>query len=136
MARSVSCAYLAASMLLLPATACVRAPPSEAVAAPPESSRYIITEDEISEVEAQSAYDIIKKLRANFLSYRGETSFYDTSSPEPTVYVDDQMYGPIGVLASIPAQQVASIRLYRAWEATTKFGTGNMGGVIAVYTKR
>ena len=26
-------------------------------------------------------------------------------------------------------------RLYRAWEAGTRFGSGNMGGVIEVYTK-
>jgi hypothetical protein len=99
------------------------------------SSHDVITEDDIATTHARTAYDVIKTLRANFLSYRGETSLYNTSSPLPTVYLDDQWYGPMPILASIPAEVVASIRMYRAWDATTKFGTGNMGGVIAVYTK-
>lgn len=94
-----------------------------------------ITEEEIAKVEAVNAYDIILKTHANFLSYRGRTSFYNTSSPDPNVYVDDVAYGPTSILKTIPAAQVATIRLYRAWEATYKFGTGNMGGVIEVYTK-
>ena len=52
------------------------------------------------------------------------------------LYVDDQAYGPISSLKTIPAIHITSIRLYRAWEATTKYGQGNMGGVIAVSTKQ
>jgi hypothetical protein len=39
-------------------------------------------------------------------------------------------------LRNIPASDVAVIRLYRSWEATTKFGAGKMGGVIAVTTRQ
>src|SRR5207247_1351041 len=35
----------------------------------------LITEEEIEASRAPTAYDVIQKLRANFLSYRGETSF-------------------------------------------------------------
>jgi hypothetical protein len=52
------------------------------------------------------------------------------------VYVDGQAFGPIGTLRNIPASQIATIRLYRSWEATTKFGTGNMGGVVAITTRQ
>ena len=89
----------------------------------------VITEDEIATVNASNAYDIIKKLRANFLSYRGKTSMLGTSNADPTVYVDDS-------LRTIPASQVTSIRVYRSWDAMTKYGQGNMGGVIAVNTKQ
>jgi len=96
-----------------------------------------ITESEIVASNAINAYEVIVKLRSNFLSYRGETNFYTSGSKSmPTVYVDDQRYGEITVLENIPALQVASIRLYRAWEATTRYGTGNMSGVIAVTTRR
>ena len=96
-----------------------------------------ITEDEITASHAINAYEAIVRLRGNFLSYRGETSFYPSRSKSmPTVYVDEQRYGEIAALKDIPALQVASIRLYRAWEATTKYGTGNTGGVIAVTTRR
>lgn len=83
------------------------------------------------------AADAIQRLRANFLSYRGETSFdRSKSQPYPTVYLDGQEFGPIGTLRTLPASEISTIRLYRAWEATTKFGTGNMGGVIAVTTRQ
>lgn len=98
---------------------------------------HIITREEIEASHTATAYDAIQKLRANFLSYRGETSISKSNSqPYPTVYVDGQEFGPISSLRSIPASQVATIRLYRSWEATTKYGNGHMGGVIAVTTRQ
>lgn len=102
-----------------------------------ESNAQLITEEEIDQSRANTAFDVIQKLRANFLTYRGETSFDKSKSrPFPTVYVDGQEYGPIGSLRLLPASDISSIRLYRAWEATTEFGTGNMGGVIAITTRQ
>lgn len=96
----------------------------------------IITEEEIDASSGTTAYEVIHALRPNFLTYRGETSFDKrTSRPYPNVYVDDQEYGSIGVLHYIPASDLASVRLYRSWEATTKFGNGNLGGVIAIVTR-
>jgi hypothetical protein len=99
-------------------------------------ARDIITAEEIEASKAANAYDAIKKLRGNFLSYRGRTSMNGTSSPDPFVFVDDQAFGPISSLRTIPAIQIETIRLYRAWEAQTKFGTGLMGGAIAINTKQ
>ncbi len=97
----------------------------------------LITEEEVVASFATTALEVIRSLRPNFLSYRGETSFdRRTSRPYPNVYVDDQVFGTISILASIPASDVSSIRLYRSAEAVTKFGTGNAGGVIAIVTRR
>jgi hypothetical protein len=96
----------------------------------------VITEDEIVDSRASNAYEVIHKLRANFLTNRGKTSFNGTQSPYPTVYVDNQEFGPISTLSSIPASQVAMIRLYRVSEANAKFGTHNLGGVISITTKQ
>jgi hypothetical protein len=117
---------------LFPAVlACTTPRPGPAI-----SDTQLITEDEIEASRAPTAFEVIQKLRANFLSYRGETSFdRSKSQPYPTVYLDGQAYGPIGTLRNIPASQISTIRLYRSWEATTKFGTGNMGGVIAITTR-
>jgi hypothetical protein len=96
----------------------------------------LITFEEIEASRDANAFDLIQRLRPNFLTYRGETSLSKgRSNPYPTVYLDGQEYGPISSLRSIPASQISSIRLLRAWEATTKYGTGNMGGVIAVSTR-
>jgi outer membrane receptor for ferrienterochelin and colicin len=96
----------------------------------------IITADEIAASKAVNAYDAIRKLRGNFLSYRGRTSLNNTSSPDPVVFVDDQAYGPVSSLRNIPAIQIETIRLYRAWEAQQKYGRGLMGGAIAISTKQ
>ena len=104
--------------------------------APGVFNSQLITQDEIVASRATTAYDAIRKLRANFFSYRGETSLRNTSSPFPTVYLDDQEFGAIASLRTIPAAHIATIRLYRAWEAGTRYGTGHMGGVIAITTRQ
>lgn len=96
----------------------------------------LITEKEVVTSLATTAYELIRRLRPSFLTYRGETSFdRRTSRPFPNVYVDDQPFGTVSILHSIPSSDVASVRLYRASEAMTKFGTGNAGGVIAISTR-
>ena len=122
---------LATALLAISLSACV---PVSHVASPPDD-RLMITQAEISMSMATNAFDVIHNLRANFLSLRGETSLSATSSPYPTVYVDGMRYGNLETLRGIPSTQIASIRLYRAWDAMTRFGDGNMGGVIAVTTK-
>ncbi len=122
-------------MLLLPAAVLACSPPR---LGPGEmSNSQLITEDEIVASRATTAYEAIQKLRANFLTYRGETSLNKSqSAPYPTVYLDGQEFGPIAILRTIPASQVSTIRLYRAWEATTKYGSRNMSGVIEVSTRQ
>jgi outer membrane cobalamin receptor len=103
----------------------------------PVADSQLITEEEIEASRGTNAFEVIRKVRANFLTYRGETSLNrGTSRPYPTVYLDDQQFGSIETLRTIPAAQISSIRLFRAWEATTKFGAHNMGGVIAINTKQ
>jgi hypothetical protein len=95
----------------------------------------VITEDDIARVHAETAYDAVAKLRANFLTRRGSTSVLNTSNPEPNVYLDDVFIGAVAQLKGIKASDVATIRVYRAWEVAARFGNGNLGGVIEVYTK-
>jgi outer membrane receptor for ferrienterochelin and colicin len=122
---------LATALLTFALAACV--PPTQI--ARPSRDPQLITQDEIAHTYAANAYDVIHTLRANFLSQRGETSFLATSSPYPSVYVDGMRYGTIDALRGIPAMQIASIRLYRSWDAMTRYGNGNMGGVIAITTR-
>jgi outer membrane cobalamin receptor len=125
-------------LTLMSVTAVLTACAAPAVSSHSDDPRsQLITQEEIEASRAPTAYEVIQKLHANFLTYRGETSLdRSKSQPYPTVYVDGQEYGSVGMLRNLPASQVSTIRLYRAWEATTKFGTGNMGGVIAVTTRQ
>ncbi len=129
---------MAAARWLLPLFfAALSACSSPRLAPPRGPDPQLITEDEVAASAGTTAYELIRNLRPNFLTYRGETSLdRRTSRPYPNVYVDDQVFGPISVLHSIPASDVSFVRLYRSWEAMTKFGTGNAGGVIAISTRR
>jgi TonB-dependent receptor-like protein len=121
----------AATLVLCLAAGCAH-PKSERLKA---GSPDVITEDDIARVRVRTAYDAVVRIHANFLTRRGSTSVLGTSNPEPNVYLDDVFIGAVAQLKGIQASDVASIRLYRAWEAATRFGGGNMGGVIEVYTK-
>lgn len=128
----MKCSSLFPFVLVAAVGACSAAPHQDpALSANPE----IISLEEIQASRGYTAYDVIKKVHANFLSYRGKTSFRDTVSAMPLVFMDDQFYGPISVLSSIQASEIAQIRLYRAWEAVLKYGTGLPGGAIAIYTR-
>jgi hypothetical protein len=97
----------------------------------------VITEDEIVASRGSNAYEVIHKLRSNFLTNRGETSLNrGQSNPYPTVYVDDQEFGPISTLSSIPAAQITMIQLYRVSEANAKYGSHNLSGVISITTRK
>jgi outer membrane receptor protein involved in Fe transport len=95
----------------------------------------MITADEITYSRATTAYDAVQRLRANFLSRRAETSFLGTSTSSPTVYVDGLKFGGIDALRGIPAAQIATIQLLRSWDAATRYGNSNTGGVIAITTR-
>lgn len=105
-----------------------------------EYNASLITEPEIVRSGAQTAYDVIKKLRANFLAVRGRTSLNASDPqeqiPQPNVWLDGQYFGPVNALKSIPANQVGSIRMYRSWEVAARFGPNNLGGVIEVFTRQ
>lgn len=120
----------AAALLSAVAAGCVRS-----VAAPPTAPPDTITADQIVRTEASNAYEAIQRLQPNFLSSRGPISLLDPTAGLPNVYLDDVLYGPISSLTTIPVADIGMIRIYHASEATFRFGTGNAGGVIDVFTK-
>lgn len=85
-----------------------------------------------------TAYDVISRLRPGFLVSRGQTTINNgnAASSYPNIYLDGVPYGDINTLRSIDASHIGEVRLFQAWEAQTKFGVGNNGGVIAITTRR
>lgn len=122
------------SMILVVAiaSACAQTPPAEA--GTNASSSQFITAQEIEQSQATSAYDAIVQLRGNFLSNRGKTTILGKETPLPNVYMDGLLRGGVESLKTISAKQIATIRLYRAWESG-KFGSGNSGGVIEITSR-
>jgi hypothetical protein len=94
--------------------------------------------DEISQAGVGgTAYDVISRLRPGFLISRGQATISNgtAASSYPNVYLDGVPYGDITTLRSIDASHIGEVRLFQAWEAQTKFGVGNNGGVIAITTR-
>jgi outer membrane cobalamin receptor len=96
----------------------------------------VISEAEIDASGGTTAYDVIQKVRSNFLSDRGKTTLAGAAPNKPSVFVDGVHFGEISALRNVSARQLASIRLYRAWEAQQKYGSGFVGGVIELTTRK
>ncbi|HEX8849436.1 MAG TPA: hypothetical protein VF761_07890 [Gemmatimonadaceae bacterium] len=96
----------------------------------------VITADEISGINAMTAYDVVKRLRPQFLVSRGPTSIADPRPTTPVVYLDGIRYGDVSTLVGIEASRVASIRYISGPEAQQRFGSDNVGGAILVATKQ
>ena len=94
----------------------------------------VITQEELVQAGAGNAYEVIRRLRPNFLVSRGTGTLGNAqgSSPYPNVYLDGLVYGDINSLRNIDASQLVEVRMYQSWEAQTKFGLGNNNGVIAI----
>ena len=99
----------------------------------------VLTQEEISSSGASgNAFDVIIRLRPNFLASRGPTTLGNAqhTSLYPNIYLDGIPYGDVNTLRNIDGSTIAEIRLYQAGEAQTKFGMGNNAGVIAITTRR
>jgi outer membrane cobalamin receptor len=99
------------------------------------SDRNVITAAEIEAADANTAYDVIVKLHANYLSSRGPNSILLKENKEPTVYLDQVEFGSISSLRAIPASNIAEIRFFSGWDAMTKYGSDHVAGVIQIYTR-
>jgi hypothetical protein len=96
-----------------------------------------IGEDEIEAMHAASAYDVVSRTHGEYLHSRGRQSMDSRTPPIPAhVFVDDTYYGDIDTLKTVPASQLAEVRFYQSYEAQYKFGSGHMGGVVQLITKR
>ena len=109
----------------------------------------IITEADITgrAADAANALQIIQKLRPQMLRSRGlavlptggpngRTAAEAAAASLPRVYIDNIAYGDLNQLTNVNASQIREIRYMNARDATTQFGTGHMGGVILVLTKK
>jgi len=121
-------------------TACATAGSGGAGVLPKSRDQNVIAEFEISQsaTEASNAMQIIQKLRPQMLRSRGIGSPTDVTgeTARPKVYVDNVAYGDLATLTNVNASQVREIYFINSSDATIRWGTGHMGGVILVVTKR
>ena len=89
--------------------------------------RDSVTVDKIAKLNVSNAYQIVSRLRWSMLVNR----LYP-----PSVYVNGMRYGGTESLKDIPAEDVQEIEFVSSLDATTRWGAGHSGGVIAVCLKK
>jgi len=103
---------------------------------PTPSDRNVITETEIMQMPSVSLYDLIQKVRPDFLRSRGASSFSDTKTEYPVVFVDGRLYGDMASLRTLVSSQISQVRYYDAMAAQAKFGVIKASGVIDVTVRQ
>ena len=89
-----------------------------------------ITADDIAGVVEDNAYDVISRLRPQWLRRRGR-------APLPAVFRDNMRVGTdTEALRSIRLENVLELRYLSASDATMRWGTGFAGGAILIVTRR
>lgn len=124
---------MAASLVLC---ACASTGGRAGAQSPREADR--ISPEEIQSQPAGTAYDAVQRLRPNWLRGRSATLAGGTTATVhlPSVFVDNVYFGSLQSLRQFNLDSVSEILFSSASEATTRYGTGYLGGVIHVHTKR
>jgi hypothetical protein len=122
-------AYLTICCAVVVVTACAPQRGPETGAAP-SSALGVMTEAEIAESRATTAYDAIERKHPMFLISKVDLA----PTAEREVYLNGMRLGGVSELRSIPAKEVKEIRFVRAIDGAA-FGVGRSGGAILVISK-
>lgn len=93
----------------------------------------VISAEEIAATNVATAFEVVERLRPQFLRTRGPTSAL--LETRITVFQDNMNLGSIEMLRQIRAADVQEIRYLNASDATTRFGAGHPAGAIVVTSK-
>ena len=110
--------------------ACATAPTTRA----PRGDPDVLAAEEIERSNVGTLHDAIQRLRPHFFFSRGRTSLRG-AAPRPAVIVNNVPQASFESLRAISATNVRYVRFLSAPDATTRFGTGYMAGVIEVVLK-
>ena len=90
---------------------------------------------EISLSPGGSAYDVLQRLRPQFLNRQAAPVRYDPYGGRPVVYLDGVRLGGVEELRSISSVMVGEVRFLSAASAHSRFGYYHPGGVIAISSR-
>lgn len=101
----------------------------------------VISTEEITSSGATNAYEVIQKLRPNFLRTRGAVhgapvgGTNNLEAVDLVVYLNENRIGGSDQLRQISTTEISEIRYFSASEATTKWGTGHSAGAIQIVSR-
>ncbi|MBT8397864.1 MAG: hypothetical protein HKO65_19310 [Gemmatimonadetes bacterium] len=103
------------------------------------SSSNRLTADQIAEVSALTAYEVVEYARPQWLRPRalraGATSAMGSDRAGPVVYLDGVRVGTLEELRRLRADAVAEMQYLSPSDATNRFGTNHDSGAILVTTR-
>ena len=99
------------------------------------ASHNVITQEEIDASGAKNVYDVIARLRGNYLSDRGPVSIKANVHSRAVVFLTDQEYGIPETMRNSPPGRIAEIRYYSGTDAVTRYGAQYGGGVILLISR-
>ena len=99
-----------------------------------ESSRdrNLITYEEMETLSSLNLYEVIQRLRPAWLRSRGPMSGGGATRSDPQVFMNGVYMGDIETLKNLRMGGVRQLQFIPARDATTRFGTGYLAGVIEV----
>ena len=104
-------------------------------------NQNVISSEEITASSATTAYEVIQKLRPNFLRTRGAVhgapvgGANNIETVDLVVYFNENRLGGSEQLRQISTTEIREIRYFSASEATTKWGTGHSAGAIQIVSR-
>ena len=114
---------------------------SAGASSPARQNQNVISSEEITASSATTAYEVIQKLRPNFLRTRGAVhgapvnGANNIEAVDLVVYLNENRLGGSEQLRQIPTTDIREIRYFSASEATTKWGTGHSAGAIQIVSR-
>jgi hypothetical protein len=131
--------WLAAALLVITAVPALAQDPDPKKPKVKRQPNVISFEEiELIRPEVTNAYEIIQRLRPNYLRGRGPSTFGNSAgaiTPVPQVVVDGAPRGDLSTLRQMPAMTIREIRYLNASDASTQYGTGYDGGAILLFTR-
>jgi len=100
----------------------------------------VISLEEIEESSGSNAFEVIQRLRPNFLRTRGAVHGTPGAANamemvDLVVYLNDNRLGGTDQLRQIATTDIREIRYFNSSEATTKWGTGHSAGAIQIVSR-
>ena len=132
---------LRARVAWLPLTllaACATMPPQreDATPYPANTSRSIITAQQLRAADVTSMVDALRRLRPLLFTQRAAFAMSDPYRGYPVLYVDGRLQGGLDLLNTIPLNAVRSVQLLSGVEGHAYFGRYHPGGVVEVKINR
>jgi hypothetical protein len=99
---------------------------------PVRSSPNVLTGEDVRAVDVGNLYDAVRRLRPQWLRARGSASLVSPEATQAVVYVAGIRQGDPRALQNVNVDTVSRVEFIDSRDATTRFGTGHLGGAILV----